>query len=132
MKPEEAGIVMPEMKQEFPERLKKALLNAPYSCQKCEARFKVRLVASDGKKSKTWSIGAFIWGQGKDASIVEALALKCPGCGQPAQLIVLSKRVLLDAALQGAPHSEPVYQNKPTTPMSPAPRMVLKKVEPPK
>lgn len=112
--PKTPALIFPEMAQAWPKRLNN-FIDTKYGCVGCEGQFKVTIKTQDGtKKSKSWAIGLFMWGSGDSASACEVFCVKCPSCGQPAQLVVLSKRQLLSELLKGAP-MESNYANKPQT-----------------
>jgi hypothetical protein len=75
---------------QYPEQLKK-VIGTNHGCQSCEHRFRLEELNANGKKSKTWTMGIVTWGQ-KDPQLCEAFIIKCPGCGNPSQVIITSLR----------------------------------------
>lgn len=76
---------------QFPEELK-PMIGVKFGCQSCQHRFEVEeFHKPSGKKSKTWIFGQVLWGV-KQPQFCDAFIIKCPGCGDPAQVVIISQK----------------------------------------
>ena len=76
----------------FPAHLKRHVIGTSWGCDACQHRFMVdELSPNNGKKSRTWILGALTWGT-KEPCYAEAFIVKCPGCGNPIQAIIISQK----------------------------------------
>jgi len=112
------------------------LLGVKFGCQSCQHRFEVEeFHKPSGKKSKTWILGQVTWGV-KQPQFCDAFIIKCPGCGDPAQVVIISQKKDASALLvkaeperlpkeEQAPKKAPFVEppNKETRPLSAPPRI---------
>lgn len=69
-----------------------SLLGRKFPCQLCESNFTFQeRKPSNGKKSKSWSLGWFSWGS-TDPQRCSVLCIKCPACGGPVILLPIGRR----------------------------------------
>lgn len=62
-----------------------------FPCQVCEHNFKFQEKRDNGKKSKTWTIGRFVWGE-KEPQQALCFAVKCHTCGNLVAIYPLTRR----------------------------------------